>query len=165
MVPTYSNLSTAGPSHLGLKRRWHRLFFRIWASKLAGAIGKETWNEPFGDDYTQRAASFAVYFGPNCMVMWLWVKNTYPKWNPGKWKQGLKPGVLWWIHFDPYPYNLFEERGSNAQVHFSCPNLQAQQWLPQGPVGPCWAMHWRGLLQNIFFDLQRLNMTPGHEFY
>ena len=25
--------------------------------------------------------------------IWVWVKNRYPKWNPGKWKQGLKPAV------------------------------------------------------------------------
>ena len=25
--------------------------------------------------------------------IWLWVKNGYPKWNPGKWNQGLKPAV------------------------------------------------------------------------
>ena len=24
---------------------------------------------------------------------WLWVKNAYPKWNPGKWNQRLKPAV------------------------------------------------------------------------
>ena len=22
----------------------------------------------------------------------------------GKWKHGLKPAVLWWFNFDPYPY-------------------------------------------------------------
>ena len=27
--------------------------------------------------------------------MWLWVKNRCPKWNPGKWKHGLKPAVPW----------------------------------------------------------------------
>ena len=27
----------------------------------------------------------------------------YPKWNPGKWNQGLKPAVPWWFNFDPYP--------------------------------------------------------------
>ena len=27
--------------------------------------------------------------------MWLWVKNGYPKWNPGKWNQGPKPAVPW----------------------------------------------------------------------
>ena len=26
---------------------------------------------------------------------WVWVKNRYPKWNPGKWKHGLKPAVPW----------------------------------------------------------------------
>ena len=30
------------------------------------------------------------------------VKNRYPKWHPGKWKQSLKPVVPWWFHFDPY---------------------------------------------------------------
>ena len=34
---------------------------------------------------------------------WLWVKDRYPKWNPGKWKHGLKPVVSWWFNFDPYP--------------------------------------------------------------
>ena len=37
-------------------------------------------------------------------VRWLWVKNRVPpKWNPGKWKQGLKPAVPCWFNFDPYP--------------------------------------------------------------
>ena len=31
---------------------------------------------------------------PLCALdRWLWVKNMYPKWNPGKWNQGLKPVV------------------------------------------------------------------------
>ena len=34
------------------------------------------------------------------------IKNRYPKWNPGKWKHGLKPGLPWWFNFDPYPYLL-----------------------------------------------------------
>ena len=38
------------------------------------------------------------------MVIWRWVKNQYPKWNPGKWKHGLKPVVPWWFYFDPYPF-------------------------------------------------------------
>ena len=36
--------------------------------------------------------------------IWLWVKNVYPTWNPGKWKHGPKPAVLWWFNCDPYPY-------------------------------------------------------------
>ena len=36
-------------------------------------------------------------------IIWLWVKNRYPKWNPGK-KHGLKPAVLWWFRFDTDPY-------------------------------------------------------------
>ena len=36
--------------------------------------------------------------------IWVWVKNRYTKWNPGKWTQRLKPAVPLWLHFDPYPY-------------------------------------------------------------
>ena len=32
-------------------------------------------------------------------------QNRYPKWNPGRWKQGLKSAVFWWFNFDPYPYS------------------------------------------------------------
>ena len=28
---------------------------------------------------------------------WLWVKNSSPKRNTGRWTQALKPAVLWWI--------------------------------------------------------------------
>ena len=38
-----------------------------------------------------------------CFAKWLWVKNMYPKWNPGKWKLGPKPAVPWWFNFDPHP--------------------------------------------------------------
>ena len=44
------------------------------------------------------------YLAPNFQKKtWLWVKNRYPKWNPGKRNQGLKP-VPWWLNFDPYPH-------------------------------------------------------------
>ena len=33
-------------------------------------------------------------------TIWVWVKNRYPNWNPGKWKQRLKPVVPWWIDFE-----------------------------------------------------------------
>ena len=29
---------------------------------------------------------------------WLWVKHAYPKWNPCKWNQRLKPAVSWWFY-------------------------------------------------------------------
>ena len=32
-----------------------------------------------------------------------WVKNRYPKWNLGKWNQGLKPAVPECLNFDPQP--------------------------------------------------------------
>ena len=34
---------------------------------------------------------------------WMWVKLRNHKWNPDKWKEGLKPAVPWWFKFDPYP--------------------------------------------------------------
>ena len=37
------------------------------------------------------------------LFKWPWVKNRYHKWNPVKWKEGLKPAVPWWFNFDPYP--------------------------------------------------------------
>ena len=36
-------------------------------------------------------------------MTWLWVRNRYPKWKPGKWERGLKPAVPWWFSFDPCP--------------------------------------------------------------
>ena len=33
-------------------------------------------------------------------------QNAYPKWNPGKWNQRLKPAVSWWLYFDPYPNEM-----------------------------------------------------------
>ena len=30
--------------------------------------------------------------------VWLGVKNRGPKWNPGKWKNGVKPAVVWWCN-------------------------------------------------------------------
>ena len=44
---------------------------------------------------------------------WLWVKNRYPKWNPGKLKQRLKPAVPSWVNFDPYPNHL-------GNLHVTC---------------------------------------------
>ena len=38
-------------------------------------------------------------------MIWLWVKNKHPKWNPGKWKHGLQPAVFW-LNFDPYSFEL-----------------------------------------------------------
>ena len=57
----------------------------------------------------------------------LWVKNRYPKWNPGKWKHGLKAAVPWWFNFDPYPH----PQGNHAKI------LKGWQYLegvPQGVV-------------------------------
>ena len=39
---------------------------------------------------------------PNLAEIWL-VKNGYPKWNPCKRNQGLKPAIPWRFNFDPHP--------------------------------------------------------------
>ena len=54
--------------------------------------------------------------------IWQWVKNRYPKWNPGKWKEGLKPAVPRRLHFEPYP---FEEMLSTKLVWGSVPLLKS----------------------------------------
>ena len=59
------------------------------------------------------------------VLMWLWVKNRYPKWNPGKWKHGPTPVVPWWFNFEPCP--------NNSQ------NVVSTSWLklsiPKAPLG------------------------------
>ena len=48
--------------------------------------------------------------------MWLWVKNMVtPKWNPGKWKQGLKPAVAWWLILT-HTHVVREQRLRNARL-------------------------------------------------
>ena len=56
---------------------------------------------------------------------WLWVKNRYPKWNPGKWQNGPKP-VPWWFNFDPYPDD------SSLVISIPCPRRS-------GPSSALWA--------------------------
>ena len=52
---------------------------------------------------------------------WLWVKNRYPKSNPGKWKHGLKPAVPWLFNFDPYPHHQTHtfHTYTHARTHFT----------------------------------------------
>ena len=38
-------------------------------------------------------AQWPTWRGSRPKTRWLWVKHMYPKWNPGKWKHGLKPAV------------------------------------------------------------------------
>ena len=46
-----------------------------------------------------------LLFHVACGVLCVWVTNRVtPKWNPGKWKHGLKPAVPWWFYLDPYPH-------------------------------------------------------------
>ena len=60
---------------------------------------------------------------PLFKATWVWVENRYPKWNPGRWKHGLKPAVVWWFHFDPYPD---EKRGGYQ--------LQLTRHIHRGPL-------------------------------
>ena len=38
--------------------------------------------------------------------MRVWVKNSYPKWGPGKRTHGLQPAVPCWFNFDPYVFEM-----------------------------------------------------------
>ena len=77
----------------------HRSYWP-WTPGLPGA-----WTVPRSVD--QRCREFRhKRCKAICSQMWLWVKNMYPKWSPGKWNQGLKPAVPWWFNFDPYPCSL-----------------------------------------------------------
>ena len=66
---------------------------------------------------------------------WLWVKNGYPKWNPGKWKQRRKPAVLWWSNFHPHPIggpwrkNLVLKAVNRVRLHLCHnQNRSVQNW-------------------------------------
>ena len=60
--------------------------------------------------------------------IWLWVKNRYPKWNPGKSNQGLKPVVPWWFIFHSYPHvSRFAPEISGA-LHASAEAVDFQAW-------------------------------------
>ena len=54
---------------------------------------------------------------------WVWVKNRYSGWNPGKWQQRLKPAFPWWLNFDPYPPQAFCCWSPGATICWSRPCL------------------------------------------
>ena len=67
--------------------------------------GSEPQSETEGQCQPVGASALEIlpYFGLYVFLLkqtWLWVKNMYPKWNPGKWKHGLE-FVVWWFDFDP----------------------------------------------------------------
>ena len=72
-------------------------------------------------------------------IIWLWVKNAYPKWNPGRWNQRLKPAVPWWLYFDQYPFLLlwavFEKTIRASRFSCSVGTLHScDQACPQGTL-------------------------------
>ena len=78
-----------GTSRLSQSRQKSLLFIAWILNHFSSCASKSAW-------YLRRK-----HTGPP----WLWVKNrATSKWNPGKWKHGVKPAVPWWFHFDPYPY-------------------------------------------------------------
>ena len=65
---------------------------------------------------------------------WVWVKNRgTPKWNPGKWKQRLKPAVPWWLYFDPHPHDLTSQVDWPKKVQTSCLPLKWELGCRQIP--------------------------------
>ena len=73
-----------------------------------------------------------------------------PKWNPGKWKHGLKPAIPWWFHFDPTQMVLRSHFGGlgeftthfrtyfsgwmESDVHWGLTDLDFAPW-PNGRLG------------------------------
>ena len=92
-------------------------FFRRPPKKIAVFHGESTMHGyPNKKGFRTRLDSNVLAPNPQCRAFpwvpaslkplkWLWVKNMYSKWNPGKWKHGLKPVVPWWFNFDSYPNN------------------------------------------------------------
>ena len=60
---------------------------------------------------------------PGAPRIWQWVKNWYPNWKPGKWSQGLKPAVFWWLNFDPYPFLFPSARLTMVSVATLCSEI------------------------------------------
>ena len=69
---------------------------------------------------------------------WQWVKNRYPKWNPGKWKHGLKSAVPWWFNFDPCPHVFVDKDpqllGARTCLHGHRPGSGDSQKLSAADV-------------------------------
>ena len=63
--------------------------------------------------------------------MWPWVKKRYPTWSHDKWKQELKPAVVWCGSILTHTHVLFSPREENGQWR---PSL-ATAW-PKASVNP-----------------------------
>ena len=53
-----------------------------------------------------------------------------PKWNPGEWKEGLKPAVPWQCNFDPYPSSHFRCSSNYQQLLVVASTEQKQFEMP-----------------------------------
>ena len=87
-------------------------------------------NKPDTDQRGSRFVPFRLKASHPTVISegtWLWVKNMYPKWTPGKWKYGPKPAVPWWFNFDPDPSGR-----SPREVPMRCPGqLSNSRFLVQ----------------------------------
>ena len=63
------------------------------------------------------------------------VENTYPKWNPGTWKQGPKPAVPIGLHVVHTQFGCPQKRGRHSRAHFSQSSFLAE-WNYVTPSGP-----------------------------
>ena len=53
---------------------------------------------------TKKKLRWVVHLPQSSTIIWLWVKNRYPKWL-GTWRHGRfnLRSISWWFNFDPYP--------------------------------------------------------------
>ena len=101
----------------------------LWNLTFSPPFGVPScWGSGSSLIFARREADMAeVYMLPNprtsstwakekflIFLSWLRVKNTCPKWNPGKWKHGQKPAVPWWFSFDPYPVDQTRPKEPSA---------------------------------------------------
>ena len=81
---------------------------------------------------------------------WKWVKERFSKWNPGKWKHGLKPAVPGWFSFHPCP------NGSDLMRH-CLPGTNCRR-----SSGGIWAKVRLGVAQKGFPWLRLNLVAPSH---
>ena len=73
----------------------------------------------------------------------LWVKNRYPKWNPGKWKRRLTSAVLLWFNFDPYPHVCWDDKKKATRSRSGLLVLRVAIELQSLGPGPTLLVTWR----------------------
>ena len=95
----------------------------------------------------------------NQTPIWLWIKNRYPKWHPGKWKQRLKFVVPWWFNFDPYPCRQYLGCSSGGCLKPSTLPERSIAKASQRADSPTGAV-WDACYTSMFLEIQKVGTGP-----